>query len=100
MNRGVQELLLDSVRRVQIVGESTVSSRGEEIAENSFEDFSSQDLGELTPEIRSYIRHLRSRLSATKKVSYLSHWVIALNYILIYVFSFKWLPHCKSLKKF
>ncbi|XP_021753438.1 uncharacterized protein LOC110718830 [Chenopodium quinoa] len=67
LNLGLQELLLDSVRRVQVADESVVSSSGEEIAENPSEDFSSEDIGEITPEIQSYIRHLRSRLSATKK---------------------------------
>uniref|UniRef100_A0A803LPK7 MAR-binding filament-like protein 1 n=1 Tax=Chenopodium quinoa TaxID=63459 RepID=A0A803LPK7_CHEQI len=67
LNLGLQELLLDSVRRVQVADESVVSSSGEEIAENPSEDLSSEDIGEITPEIQSYIRHLRSRLSATKK---------------------------------
>lgn len=65
-NLGVQELLLDSVRRVHISGE--VSSRGgEEMAETASEDFGADNLGEMTPEVQSYVRHLRSRLSATKK---------------------------------
>ncbi|KAL2940654.1 50S ribosomal protein L1 [Bienertia sinuspersici] len=67
LNFGVQELLLDSVRRIQISGGNAVSSRGEEIAESQSEDFSNQELGEMTPEIQSYIRHLRSHLLATKK---------------------------------
>lgn len=66
-NLGVQELLLDSVRRVQIACESAVSSSGDGIVENPPEDFNNEELGEMTPEIQSYIRHLRSRLSATKK---------------------------------
>ncbi|KMT01101.1 hypothetical protein BVRB_9g223560 [Beta vulgaris subsp. vulgaris] len=67
-NLGVQELLLDSVRRVHISGESEVSSRGgEEMAETASEDFGADNLGEMTPEVQSYVRHLRSRLSATKK---------------------------------
>lgn len=65
-NFGVQDLLLDSVRRVQIAGESEVSSIREETVENLSADFSIEDLGEITPEVQSYIRHLRSRLSATK----------------------------------
>lgn len=67
LNLGVQELLLDSVRRVQIADGSKVSSISEETAENSCEEFSDEDLGVMTPEVQSYLRHLRSRLSSTKK---------------------------------
>lgn len=69
----MQELLFDSVRRIQIASESAVSSTGEEVSENLFEDSCNEDLGEMTPEIHSYIRHLRSRLSATKKVLHFLH---------------------------
>lgn len=74
-NFGVQDLLLDSVRRVQIAGESEVSSIREETVENLSADFSVEDLGKITPEVQSYIRHLRSRLSATKKVLYFLHYL-------------------------
>ncbi|KAJ8450965.1 hypothetical protein Cgig2_032590 [Carnegiea gigantea] len=67
LNLGVQELLLDSVRRVQITGESEASSSGEEAAENSCEELNDEDLEGMAPEVQSYIRHLRSRLSSTKK---------------------------------
>lgn len=67
LNLGVQELLLDSVRRVQITGENQASSSGEEAAENSCEELNDEDLEGMAPEVQSYIRHLRSRLSSTKK---------------------------------
>lgn len=66
-NLGVQEMLLDSVRRVPIAGEGEVSSRGEETAENPSEEVNVEDLGEMTPEVQSYIRHIQSRLSSAKK---------------------------------
>jgi len=78
LNLGVQELLLDSVRRVQITGENEVSSNGEETAENSCEEFDDEDLGGMAPEVQSYIRQLRSRLSSTRKVIAAQIWDLLL----------------------
>ncbi|KAH9602227.1 hypothetical protein KSS87_021098 [Heliosperma pusillum] len=66
-NLGLQDMLLDSVRRVQYSGESEVSAGAQEIGDNVSEDFNVENLKELSPEVQSYILQLRSRLSSTKK---------------------------------
>ncbi|KAL9238291.1 hypothetical protein vseg_012732 [Gypsophila vaccaria] len=66
-NLGLQEMLLDSVRRVQVSSESNISTTTQETTDNVSEDVNVEDFGEMAPEVQSYIHHLRSRLSSTKK---------------------------------
>lgn len=64
----LQGFLLDRASIIKLSGDHELSSKFEEVTEDSSENVDIQGLGEISPEAQQYILHLKSSISSAKRV--------------------------------